>query len=158
MDAQGDHNDSDDILRAQFFMQQDCGKNHPQNRNQCVVNGDLADRMNGKKRIINSKADSGDCDQAQQDKDTFSCDRPGSAGTCQKPCRDEQAASDLHTVTCCTGDIHFPGDDPCDQPAEGGAASIEQDHAVSPECDIGEEIFSRIDVDGDNGGNTQNAA
>ena len=65
MDAESDHDDSDDILGAEFFAQQKSGEDDSQNRNQGVVDGNLADGMHRQKGIVNAKADSGDHDQAK---------------------------------------------------------------------------------------------
>ena len=139
-------------------MQQERGKDHTQNRDQGVVNGDLADRMDRQKGIVNAEADSGDRDQAQENEDAFACDRPCLTGACQKAGQDEEAAANLHAVTRRPGDIHFPGNNSCDKSAEGSAAGIEEDHSISHECDIRKEILAGIDVDGYDRGNAQNAA
>ena len=158
VDADSDHDHSDDILGTEFLVQQKSGKDDSQNRDQSVVDGNLTDRMHRQKGIVDAEADSGDRDQAQQDEDALCRDRPWPVGTCQKPCRDEKAAADLHAVTGCTGDIHFSGNDSCDESAEGGAACVEKDHSISPHCDIRKEILTGIDVDRDDRGNTKNAA
>ena len=158
MDADGDHDDGYDVLDLQFFMQQKGCEDHAQDRDQGVVDRDLADRMVGEQRIVDREADRGNSDKAEKDEDTLCREDPCRLRAYKCCGQDEQRTADLHTVSGRPCDVHPAGDDPGDQTAESRAAGIEQDHTVAHKSDILKEIHAGLDIDGDNAGDAKNAA
>ena len=156
MNADRDQDHCDDILDFEFLVKQKSGEDDAQDRDQGIVDGNLADGVAGQQRVVDGEAYCGDGNQAEKDEDSFCGEYPGCPGPEDQRGQQQERTADLHAVACRPGDVHPARDDPGDQAAKCCAAGIEQDHAVAHKGDIRKEIGAGLDVDGDDAGYAQN--
>ena len=71
MNADRDQDHCDDILDFEFLVKQKSGEDDAQDRDQGIVDGNLADGVAGQQRVVDGEAYCGDGNQAEKDEVPF---------------------------------------------------------------------------------------